>query len=83
MEYGFYLPSGGLAAQPDNLASIARLGDQLGFFCMVMPDHVVQPPTVESRNPHHRTGHHQPAPQPATDHTAGQGTTPAWLAGAP
>ena len=41
MEYGFYLPSGGPAAQPDELASIARLGDELGFFCMVMPDHVV------------------------------------------
>lgn len=34
MEYGFYLPSGGPAAQPDNLASMARHGAKLGFFSM-------------------------------------------------
>ena len=49
MEYGFYLPSGGPVAQPDNLAGIAQQGDKLGFSCMVMPDHVVQPRTVESQ----------------------------------
>ena len=81
MEYGFYLPSGGLAAQPDNLASIARLGDQLGFFCMVMPDHVVQPRTVESRYPYSVTGDIQQAHQTASDERLEQVTTLAWLAG--
>ena len=81
MEYGFYLPSGGLAAQPDNLASIARLGDQLGFFCMVMPDHVVQPRTVESQYPYSVTGDIQQAHQTASDERLEQVTTLAWLAG--
>jgi len=81
MEYGFYLPSGGLAAQPDNLASIARFGDQLGFFCMVMPDHVVQPRTVESRYPYSVTGDIQQAHQTASDERLEQVTTLAWLAG--
>ena len=81
MEYGFYLPSGGPAAQPDNLASIARLGDQLGFFCMVMPDHVVQPRTVESQYPYSVTGDIQQAHQTASDERLEQVTTLAWLAG--
>tara|TARA_B100001105_G_scaffold147479_1_gene118222 strand:+ start:16 stop:963 length:948 start_codon:yes stop_codon:yes gene_type:complete len=81
MEYGFYLPSGGLAAQPDNLASIARFGDQLGFFCMVMPDHVVQPRTVESQYPYSVTGDIQQAHQTASDERLEQVTTLAWLAG--
>ena len=81
MEYGFYLPSGGLAAQPDNLASIARFGDQLGFFCMVMPDHVVQPRTVESRYPYSVTGDIQQAHQTASAERLEQVTTLAWLAG--
>ena len=81
MAYGFYLPSGGLAAQPDNLASIARFGDQLGFFCMVMPDHVVQPRTVESRYPYSVTGDIQQAHQTASDERLEQVTTLAWLAG--
>ena len=81
MEYGFYLPSGGLAAQPDNLASIARLGDQLGFFCMVMPDHVVQPRTVESQYPYSVPGDIQQAHQTASDERLEQVTTLAWLAG--
>ena len=81
MEYGFYLPSGGPAAQPDNLASIAQQGDKLGFFCMVMPDHVVQPRTVESQYPYSITGDIQQAHQTASDERLEQVTTLAWLAG--
>jgi probable F420-dependent oxidoreductase len=81
MEYGFYLPSGGPAAQPDNLASIARLGDKLGFFCMVMPDHVVQPRTVESQYPYSVTGDIQQAHSTASDERLEQITTLAYLAG--
>ena len=81
MEYGFYLPSGGLAAQPDNLASIARQGDRLGFFCMVMPDHVVQPRTVESQYPYSVTGDIQQAHLTASDERLEQITTLAYLAG--
>ena len=81
MEYGFYLPSGGPAAQPDNLASIARLGDQLGFFCMVMPDHIVQPRTIQSKYPYSVTGDLQQAHATASDERLEQVTTLAWLAG--
>ena len=81
MEYGFYLPSGGPAAQPDALASIARQGDKLGFFCMVMPDHVVQPKHVESQYPYSITGDIQQAHQTASDERLEQVTTLAYLAG--
>ena len=56
MHFGFYLPSSGEGAQPDALASIARLGDRLGFFCMVAPDHILQPDHVESVYPYSITG---------------------------
>ena len=81
MEYGFYLPSGGPAAQPDNLARIARQGDKLGFFCMVMPDHVVQPRVVESQYPYSITGDIQQAHSTASDERLEQITTLAYLAG--
>ena len=51
MRFGFYLPNSGDGAQPDALASIARLGDRLGFFCMVAPDHILQPNRVASIYP--------------------------------
>ena len=81
MEYGFYLPSGGPAAQPDALASIARLGDELGFFCMVMPDHVVQPKSVESQYPYSLTGDLHKAHESAVVERLEQVTTLAFLAG--
>ncbi len=56
MNFGFYLPSNGAGAQPDALASIARLGDRLGYFCMVAPDHILQPHNVESVYPYSLTG---------------------------
>ena len=56
MHFGFYLPNSGEGAQPDALASIARLGDRLGFFCMVAPDHILHPNQVESVYPYSLTG---------------------------
>ena len=81
MEYGFYLPSGGPAAQPDALASIAKQGDKLGFFCMVMPDHVVQPRSVESQYPYSLTGDLHKAHDAAVEERLEQVTTLAFLAG--
>ena len=81
MEYGFYLPSGGPAAQPDALASIAKQGDTLGFFCMVMPDHVVQPRSVESQYPYSLTGDLHKAHDAAVEERLEQVTTLAFLAG--
>ena len=81
MEYGFYLPSGGPAAQPDALASIARQGDRLGFFCMVMPDHIIQPRQIESRYPYSITGKMGQSHETAVDERLEQVTTLAYLAG--
>jgi probable F420-dependent oxidoreductase len=81
MEYGFYLPSGGPAAQPDNLASIAQQGDKLGFFCMVMPDHILQPNQVNSPYPYSLTGDILAAGQSGDGEWPEQVTTLAYLAG--
>ena len=48
MKYGFYLPNSGAGAEPDALVDIAKLGDRLGFYCMVMPDHILQPNQINS-----------------------------------
>ena len=81
MEYGFYLPNSGAGVQPDALASIAKQGERLGFFCMVMPDHIVQPRHIESRYPYSVTGDIQQAHQTASDERLEQITTLAYLAG--
>ena len=81
MEYGFYLPSGGPAAQPDNLASIAKQGDRLGFYCMVMPDHILQPNQVDSTYPYSLTGDILAAGQSGDGEWPEQITTLAYLAG--
>ena len=56
MQFGFYLPNSGEGAQPDALASISRLGDRLGFDCMVAPDHILMPRQVDSVYPYSVTG---------------------------
>ena len=52
MRFGFYLPHSGPTAQPDALAEIARRGDQLGFHCLVTPDHIVEPTVIKSPYPY-------------------------------
>ena len=56
MRFGFYLPNSGPTAQPDSLAEIARRGDQLGFDCMVAPDHIIQPTRISSAYPYTVSG---------------------------
>ncbi len=56
MRFGFYLPNSGPTAQPDSLAEIARRGDQLGFYCMVAPDHIIQPTKISSAYPYTVSG---------------------------
>ncbi|MBM10617.1 MAG: hypothetical protein CL759_00860 [Chloroflexi bacterium] len=81
MEYGFYLPNSGPSVQPDALASIAQLGDRLGFYCMVMPDHVLQPNQVASPYPYSVTGDILEAGQSGDGEWPEQITTLAYLAG--
>ena len=52
MRFGFYMPNSGPTGQPDALAEIARRGDQLGFYCLVSPDHVIEPRSISSAYPY-------------------------------
>jgi len=81
MEYGFYLPNSGSSINPDALTDIAKLGDRLGFFCMVMPDHVLQPNKVSSTYPYSVTGDILEAGQSGDGEWPEQITTLAYLAG--
>jgi len=81
MEYGFYLPNSGAGAEPDALTDIAKLGDRLGFYCMVMPDHILQPNQVNSTYPYSLTGDILAAGQSGDGEWPEQVTTLAYLAG--
>ena len=81
MKYGFYLPNSGAGAEPDALADIAKLGDRLGFYCMVMPDHILQPNQVNSTYPYSLTGDILAAGQSGDGEWPEQITTLAYLAG--
>ena len=81
MEYGFYLPNSGAGVEPKALSDIAKLGDRLGFFCMVMPDHVLQPNQVNSTYPYSLTGDILEAGQSGDGEWPEQITTLAYLAG--
>ena len=81
MEFGFYLPNSGAGAEPDALADIAKLGDRLGFYCVVMPDHILQPNQVNSTYPYSLTGDILAAGQSGDGEWPEQVTTLAYLAG--
>ena len=81
MKYGFYLPNSGAGAEPDALAGIAKLGDLLGFYCMVMPDHILQPNQINSTYPYSLTGDILAAGQSGDGEWPEQITTLAYLAG--
>ena len=81
MEYGFYLPNSGAGAEPNALADIAKQGDRLGFYCMVMPDHILQPNQVDSTYPYSLTGDILAAGQSGDGEWPEQITTLAYLAG--
>ena len=81
MEFGFYLPNSGEGSQPDALASIARLGDRLGFYCMVAPDHILMPRQVDSVYPYSVTGSILAGGNSGAGEWPEQITTLAYLAG--
>ena len=81
MEFGFYLPNSGEGAMPDALASIARLGDRLGFYCMVAPDHILMPRQVDSVYPYSVTGSILAGGNSGAGEWPEQITTLAYLAG--
>jgi probable F420-dependent oxidoreductase len=81
LQFGFYLPNSGEGAQPDALSSIARLGDRLGFYCMVAPDHILMPRQVSSVYPYSVTGSILAGGNSGAGEWPEQITTLAYLAG--
>ncbi|MFQ5933315.1 MAG: LLM class F420-dependent oxidoreductase [Dehalococcoidia bacterium] len=60
MEFGFDIPSGGPMATPENIAMLARKGEELGFDIISVSDHIVIPKRIESRYPYGETGEWPP-----------------------
>jgi probable F420-dependent oxidoreductase len=56
MKYGFTLPGRGPLATPDNLATIARRGEELGYHFVLFGDHIVVPRQIASPYPYTETG---------------------------
>jgi probable F420-dependent oxidoreductase len=56
MKYGFTLPGRGPLATPDNLAAIARRGEELGYDFVLFGDHIVVPRQITSPYPYTETG---------------------------
>ena len=56
MKYGFTLPGRGPLATPDNLAAIARRGEELGYHFVLFGDHIVVPRSIASPYPYTETG---------------------------
>ncbi len=56
MQFGFYLPNNGPIARPDPLGEIARRGDQLGYSCLVVGDHILVPSKIDSSYPYTVSG---------------------------
>lgn len=52
MDYGFSIPTRGPLATPENLLSLARRGEELGFSHIAIPDHIVIPRRIESPYPY-------------------------------
>ncbi len=56
MEFGFGMPTRGPLSTPDNLAAIARHGEELGFDIIGVSDHIVIPRSIQSRYPYSESG---------------------------
>lgn len=56
MDFSFNVPSGGLNATPEIIATLARRGEELGFAYVGIPDHIVIPRNVQSPYPYTEDG---------------------------
>ena len=56
MKYGITLPSRGLMANPEDLITIARRADELGYDSLSVGDHIVVPRSIASRYPYSEAG---------------------------
>jgi probable F420-dependent oxidoreductase len=78
MRYGFTLPGRGPLAAPDNLATIAKRGEELGYHLLLFGDHIVVPRHIASPYPYTETGEF---PGSASGEAMEQLTVLAFLAG--
>jgi probable F420-dependent oxidoreductase len=78
MRYGYTLPGRGPLATPDNLATIARRGEELGYHFVLFGDHIVVPRQIASPYPYTETGEF---PGSASGEAMEQLTVLAFLAG--
>jgi probable F420-dependent oxidoreductase len=56
VRYGFYLPTRGETARPDDLANLVGRAEELGFASVMIADHVVFPVEIDSKYPYTVTG---------------------------
>jgi probable F420-dependent oxidoreductase len=56
LEFGFGLPTRGPLSSPENLVTLARRGEEMGFNIVSVSDHVVIPRNIDSRYPYSETG---------------------------
>ena len=56
MKYGFTLPGRGPLATPENMGTIARHGEELGYDCLLTGDHILVPREISSPYPYSETG---------------------------
>jgi len=70
VEYGFHLAVSGPSARPEHLINFARRGEELGFFCVAVADHIVIPGKIVSRYPYTASGEYPGAGDPLEQLTA-------------
>ena len=56
MQYGFGVPTRGALAAPDDLITLARRGEEMGFDIIGVSDHIVVPKNIASRYPYSESG---------------------------
>ena len=78
MRYGLTLPGRGPLATPDNLASIAKRAEELGYYMVLFGDHLVVPRDITSTYPYTADG---AFPGSASGEAMEQLTVLAFLAG--
>ena len=76
MEYGFSVPNRGPMATPQDMAALARRGEEMGFGIIIVPDHIVIPASIASRYPYSPSGEYT-----GTGECLEQLTTLSFLAG--
>ena len=56
MDFGFSIPGRGPLATREGIRALASRGEELGFACLGVPDHIVVPRKIDSRYPYSPTG---------------------------